>query len=64
MARERKDIAKPTTAQPPAAPAVKACRPRLSLAKPPKDSHLKDTLHTFVRALARDLARADHRRET
>ena len=63
MARDRKSFARKKGAAcggpPPSAHPPEVC----GLASQPESTHHKERLHHFLRALARELARADHERE-
>ncbi len=63
MARDMRDIAERKDAPTPAAAPVCAAAPNATLAKTPPDADDREAFHRLLRALARDLARADHARD-
>ena len=56
-------LKKPARVRPPCA-ASPVVHSKLTLAKDPLPSHRIDGFHNFIRALARELARADHAAQT
>jgi hypothetical protein len=56
-------LKKPPKVQPPCA-ASPVVYSKLTLAKEPRASHCVEGFHNFIRALARELARADHAAQT
>ena len=63
MARDMRDIAKRKDAAKPAAAPACAAPPDTALAKTPRGADDREAFHRLIRALARDLARADHERD-
>ena len=63
MARDMRDIAQRKGAAKPAAAPACAAPPDTALAKTPPNAEDRAAFHRLLRALARDLARADHERD-